>query len=78
MFFGNHVIYNNTFTELTKIVINNIISYQSIYRCGNCWGDQNFKRTHTKSCTERGGSVLTHETRIREVPGSNPVADQPG
>ena len=23
--------------------------------------------------TERGGSVVTHETRIREVPGSNPV-----
>ena len=22
--------------------------------------------------TERGGSVVTHETRIREVPGSNP------
>ena len=28
--------------------------------------------------TERGGSVLTHETRIREVPGSNPGAGQPG
>ena len=28
--------------------------------------------------TERGGSVVTHETRIREVPGSNPVAGQPG
>ena len=27
--------------------------------------------------TERGGSVVTHETRIREVPGSNPDADQP-
>ena len=27
--------------------------------------------------TERGGSVVTHETRIREVPGSNPGADQP-
>ena len=27
--------------------------------------------------TERGGSVVTHETRIREVPGSNPVAGQP-
>ena len=26
---------------------------------------------------ERGGSVVTHETRIREVPGSNPGADQP-
>ena len=26
--------------------------------------------------TERGGSVVTHETRIREVPGSNPGADQ--
>ena len=28
--------------------------------------------------TERGGSVVTHETRIREVPGSNPGADEPG
>ena len=28
--------------------------------------------------TERGGSVVTHEIRIREVPGSNPVAGQPG
>ena len=27
--------------------------------------------------TERGGSVVTHGTRIREVPGSNPGADQP-
>ena len=27
--------------------------------------------------TERGGSVVTHETRILEVPGSNPGADQP-
>ena len=27
--------------------------------------------------TERGGSVVTHETRIREFPGSNPGADQP-
>ena len=27
--------------------------------------------------TERGGSVVTHETLIREVPGSNPGADQP-
>ena len=27
--------------------------------------------------TERGGSVVTHETRIREVPGSNPGVDQP-
>ena len=26
--------------------------------------------------TERGGSVVTRETRIREVPGSNPVAGQ--
>ena len=32
----------------------------------------------TKSLsTERGVSVVTHETRIREVPGSNPGADQP-
>ena len=28
--------------------------------------------------TERGGSVVTHETRILEVPGLNPVVDQPG
>ena len=27
--------------------------------------------------TERSGSVVTHETRIRKVPGSNPGADQP-
>ena len=27
--------------------------------------------------TERGGSVVTHETRIREVPDSNRGADQP-
>ena len=27
--------------------------------------------------TERGGTVVTHETRIREVPGSSPGADQP-
>ena len=27
--------------------------------------------------TERSGSLVTHETRIREVPGSNPGADQP-
>ena len=27
--------------------------------------------------TERGGSVVMHETRFREVPGSNPGADQP-
>ena len=26
---------------------------------------------------ERGGSVVTHETRIREVPGLNPGADRP-
>ena len=32
----------------------------------------------TNVLTERGGSVVTHETRIREVPGSNPVACQPG
>ena len=28
--------------------------------------------------TERDGSVVTHETRIQEVPGSIPVAGQPG
>ena len=27
--------------------------------------------------TEQGGSVVTHETRIREIPGLNPSADQP-
>ena len=27
--------------------------------------------------TERGGSVVSHETLIRKVPGSNPVAGQP-
>ena len=27
--------------------------------------------------TERGGSVVTNETRIREVPGSNSGVDQP-
>ena len=27
--------------------------------------------------TERGGSVVPRETRIREVPGSNPGIDQP-
>ena len=27
--------------------------------------------------TERSGSVVTHETRILEVPGLNPGADQP-
>ena len=27
--------------------------------------------------TERGGSVVTHETPIREVPGSNSVDGQP-
>ena len=30
-----------------------------------------------KDITERGGSVVTHETRIRVVPGSNPGTDQP-
>ena len=34
--------------------------------------------THTQHMrTERGGSVVTQETRIREVPGSNPGGDQP-
>ena len=27
--------------------------------------------------TERGGSMVMHETRIREVPGSNPMVGQP-
>ena len=35
----------------------------------------NFKKI--QYATERGGSVVTHETRIREVPGSNLAADQP-
>ena len=30
-----------------------------------------------KDFTEQGGSVVMHETRIREVLGSNPGADQP-
>ena len=33
-----------------------------------------YTRSHM---TERGGSVVTHKTRIREVPSSNPGADQP-
>ena len=33
--------------------------------------------TYNQKLTERGGSVVRHETRIREVPGSNPGADQP-
>ena len=37
------------------------------------------KKKETKSIlTERGGFVVTHETRIGEVPVSNPVAGQPG
>ena len=36
-----------------------------------------FSKKQEKNITERGGSVVTHETRIREVPGSNPGADQP-
>ena len=32
------------------------------------------KRHYNNVTTERGGSVVTHETRIREVPGSNPGA----
>ena len=35
-------------------------------------------RNSTKTQIERGGSVVTHETRMREVPGANPVAGQPG
>ena len=34
-------------------------------------------KTAIRLSTERGGSVVKHETRIREVPGSNPGADQP-
>ena len=28
--------------------------------------------------TGRGGSMVTHKTRIQEVPGSNSMASQPG
>ena len=36
------------------------------------------RKLHTyNKFTERGGSVVTHETRIQEVPGSNSGADQP-
>ena len=31
-----------------------------------------------KDTTERGSSVVMHETHIREVLGSNPVTGQPG
>ena len=37
----------------------------------------NFGKTKQVLYTERGGSVVTHETPIREVPGSNAGADQP-
>ena len=50
--------------------------YQSIYWCGIFFFLPVKSRKKTK--TERGGSVVTHETRIREVPGSNPVTRQPG
>ena len=39
---------------------------------------RNIVHIDLKQLTERGGSLVTHETRIREVPGSNPVAGQPG
>ena len=35
------------------------------------------QKTEQLTVTEQGGSVVMHETRIREVPGSNPGADQP-
>ena len=34
-------------------------------------------RTIQNYKAEQGGSMVTHETHIREVPGSNPNADQP-
>ena len=37
-----------------------------------------FSQKTRHKITERGGSVVAHETRIREVPDSNPGADQPG
>ena len=43
--------------------------YKSLFFCKKC-------RNKTGK-TERVGSVVTHETRIREVPGSNPGANQP-
>ena len=33
--------------------------------------------SYETSCYDRDGSMVTHETRIREVQGSNPGADQP-
>ncbi len=36
-----------------------------------------YQNPKLKLPTKRGGSVVTIETRIREVPGSNPGADQP-
>ena len=42
------------------------------------WIFQNSNEIQTNmKFTERGGSVVMHETRIQEVPGSNPGADQP-
>ena len=38
----------------------------------------NFTLVHTKITTERGGTMVRHETRIREVPGSNPMTGQLG
>ena len=46
-------------------LINELMQYRHMHKNKFTW-------------TERGGSVVTHKTRIREVPGSNPMAGQPG
>ena len=51
-----------------KININSFCCKYNIFKSVN----------NNNKLTERGGSVVTHETRIREVPGSNTVAGQPG
>ena len=58
-----------------KIIINikNLILQINIFNIENL-----FINYIKYSVTERGGSVVTNETRIREVPGSNPVAGQRG
>ena len=49
------------------------IGRRTVVRVTNMFENAQYKSRFT----ERGGSVVTHETRIREVPGSNPGADQP-
>ena len=50
--------------------------YSVITKFQNIFGKSTNKEIN--GTTERGGSVATHEIRIREVPGSSPVTDQPG